>query len=76
MPGIHDSSITRVAPVFDALEERGLLPESLGRLFSLPTREGRDARDWGDPGEMEETTWWTEKGRPKEKRLDPPRALL
>ena len=76
MPGIHDSSITRVAPVFDELEARGLLPGSLGQLLSLPTREGQDARDWGNPGEIEETMWWKEKGRPKEKRLDPPRALL
>jgi hypothetical protein len=71
MPGIHDSSITRVAPVFTALDERGHLPASLGRLLSLPAREGQAARDWGDPGKLEEKAWW-----PKEKRLDPPRALL
>jgi hypothetical protein len=71
MPGIHDSSITRVAPVFEALEEGGHLPGSLGELLSLPSRDGQDARAWGDPGEPEETAWW-----PKEKRLDPPRALL
>ena len=71
MPGIHDSSITRVAPVFDALEAGDHLPKSLGKLLSLPTCDGQDDRDWGDSGELEETAWW-----PKEKRLDPPRALL
>ena len=71
MPGIHDSSITRVAPVFKALDEGGHLPGSLGRLLSLPTRDGQEPRDWGDPGELEERAWWR-----KEKRLDPPRALL
>jgi hypothetical protein len=71
VPGIHDSSITRVAPVFSALYERGDLPASLGRLLSLPDRDGQAARNWGEPGELEEKAWW-----PKEKRLDPPRALL
>jgi len=71
MPGVHDSSITRVAPVFTALDERGHLAASLDRLLSLPTRDGQAARDWGDPGELEEKAWW-----PMEKRLDPPRALL
>jgi hypothetical protein len=57
--------------VFGGLDERGCLPESLGRLLSLPVRDGQDVRDWGDPGVLEETAWAL-----KEKKLPPPRALL
>ena len=67
----YDSSITRVAPVFEALKARGHIPASLPRLCELPERDGQPVGAWAEPGELEEAAWW-----PTEKRLDPPRALL
>jgi hypothetical protein len=70
MPGgTHDSSKTRVRPVFDALVKR---PDNwIADLLSLPTGGHRDAiKDSTDLSFVE--GWW----EPREKSLDPPVSLL
>lgn len=71
--GIHDSSRTRVAPVFSRLYERDKSGKTwLGALLRLPQRfDGQGVEAPGDPGELTEHAW-----HPAEKSLPAPRSLL
>jgi len=74
----HDSSKTRVAPVFDDLFEQDPTGEKwLAGLLSLP--RGGNAIDpelSRNPGRIARARWDSRDGATREKRLAPPRALL
>ena len=75
--GAHDSSLTRVGPVFDQLLEldgsgRAWLP----RLLRLPSRRGELSPPPSDCGRLESYRWNREDCTLKEAQLDPPRSLL
>lgn len=57
--------------MFDALAAKGAVTAWLPRLLELPERDGHHMRALPNVGELEESAWW-----PREKQLDPPRALL
>lgn len=71
--GIHDSSKTRVAPVFSQVFERDSTGKTwLAALLRLPQRfDGQRVDVPGDPGEIKEHAW-----HPAEKSLPAPRSLL
>jgi len=76
----HDSTRTRVAPVFDALLAQDATGEKwLGALLALP-RGGRslDAGLAARPGTLDQAHWSsrTKKAERREKALEPPASLL